>query len=91
MSAFMTAAQSRDLYRRALRPRPTHVTPELEAALIDLADQSVAAANEYAVAMIEQGQLGLATYGYVLKGEFAQGRDVLMGMMGRERERDDDK
>jgi len=84
----MTAAAARTLYDRAMRPRPSHDTPELNAALLTLADESIAAANDYAEGMIEQGHLALATFGYVLKAEFAQGRDVLVGMMEREENND---
>ncbi len=60
----MTAAATRALYDRAQRPRPSHVTPGLNAALAALTTEEIEAARAYAEAMIEQGAWELASRGF---------------------------
>lgn len=74
MPAFMTAAATRVLYDRAQRAHPRRVDPELNTAFIDLADEGITAANEYAEGMIGQSEFELAAWGYMLKAEFAEQR-----------------
>lgn len=64
MSAYMTAAATRALYDRAMRPRPSHVTPELTATLVADLEEQIAAARDYAEAMLKQGYLASADWGY---------------------------
>ncbi|KKN35224.1 hypothetical protein LCGC14_0785960 [marine sediment metagenome] len=64
MPGYMTAAAARALYDRAQRPRPPHVTPRLNAALIALTTEEIEAARAYAEAMVEQGAWELASRGF---------------------------
>ena len=65
MPGFMTATAKRDLLRRAMLPRPSHATPELNAALIAATQEEIDAARHYAEAMLEQRNHALAGHGFV--------------------------
>ncbi len=68
----MTAPQARalldcamradDLYDRAQRPRPSHVTPALNAALAAMLTGEIRVARESAAVMAAQGHNGPAAY-----------------------------
>ena len=64
MSAFMTATQSRALLHRSMQPRPSQITPELNAALIAETDEQIEVARHFATEMIEQRNYALAGYGF---------------------------
>ncbi len=70
MPGFMTATQAReqldcamradDLYDRAQRPRPSHVTPRLNAALAAMLAGELRVARESGAVMAAQGHNGCA-------------------------------
>ncbi len=62
MPGFMTATAARALYDRAQRPRPSHVTPRLNAALAAMLADEIRVARENAAAMAAQGHNGPAAY-----------------------------
>lgn len=62
MSPFMTAAAARVFYDRAQRPRPSHMTPRLNAALSAMLAGEIRVARESAAVMAAQGHNGPAAY-----------------------------
>ena len=60
MPGYMTAAQARALYDRAQRPRPSHVTAELNAALSAMLGDEIRVARESGAVMAAQGYNGCA-------------------------------
>ncbi len=84
MSPFMSAAATRDLYDRAQRPRPSHVTPELNARLIAGTNEQITAARSYATEMLEQRAFALAGYGFTEVARLERLREYYEG-----KERDD--
>ena len=62
MSGYMSAAAARALYDRAQRPRPSHVTPELNAALAAMLAGEIRVARESAAVMAAQGHNGPAAF-----------------------------
>ncbi len=79
MSAFLTASQARALYDRAQRRRKSHVTPALNAALIADLDEQIIAARNYAEAMMKQGYLASADWGYKEVRRMTKLRDFYAG------------
>ncbi len=62
MFGYMAAAAARALYDRAQCPRPSHVTPELNAALSVMLAGEIRVARESAAVMAAQGHNGPAAY-----------------------------
>ncbi len=62
MPGYMTAAAARDLYDRAQRPRPSHVTARLNAALAAMLADEIRVARESGAGMATQGHNGPAAY-----------------------------
>ncbi len=62
MPPFMTATQARALYDRAQCPRPSQVTPELNAALAAMLTGEIRVARESGAGMAAQGHNGPAAY-----------------------------
>ena len=62
MPGYMTATQARDLYDRAQRPRPSHVTPRLNAALSTMLTGEIRVARESGAVMAAQGHNGPAAF-----------------------------
>ncbi len=60
MPGYMTAAAARALYDRAQRPRPSHVTQRLNAALAAMLAGEIRVARESAAVMAVQGHNGPA-------------------------------
>ncbi len=60
MPGYMTATAARALYDRAQRPRPSHVTPALNAALAAMLAGEIRVARESAAVMAAQGHNGCA-------------------------------
>ncbi len=60
MPGFMTAPQARALYDRAQRPRPSHVTPERNAALAAILADEIRVARASGAVMAAQGHNGCA-------------------------------
>lgn len=60
----MTATAARELLHGSMRPHPSHVTPELNAALSADTDEQIEAARRYAVEALAQGHLVCASYGF---------------------------
>ena len=85
-SSFMTAAATRALYDRAQRPRPSHVTPELNAALAAMLAGEIRVARESGAVMAAQGHNGCAA------GVFAEVRRMteLRGYYQGKEESDED-
>ena len=88
MPTFMTADRARDLLRRSMRPRPSHVTPELTAGLTALANEGIEAARGYAVEMIEQRAFALAGHGFTEAARLEKLREF---NTGKRKEGDDGK
>jgi len=63
MSGYMTAAQHRDLLLRSMRPRPSHITPELRAAQIAATQQDIDSAREYMAETAAQGRTICGAFG----------------------------
>ena len=62
MPGYMTAPATRALYDRAQRPRPSHVTPELNAALAAMLADEIRVARASGAVMAAQGHNGPAAY-----------------------------
>ncbi len=81
MPGYMTAPQARALYDRAQRPRPSHVTPRLNAALAAMLTGEIRVARESGAVMAVQGHNGPAAGVFAEAArmgklrEFYQGRD----------------
>ena len=62
MPGFLTAAAARALYDRAQRPRPSHVTPQINTALAAMLADEIRVARESGAVMAAQGHNGCAAY-----------------------------
>jgi len=82
MSTFMTAAARRALLRRSMRPRASHVTPELNARLAADLDEQIEATRGYAEAMIEQRNHALAGRGFTEVARLEKLKDYYVGKEG---------
>ena len=79
MPGYITAPQARALYDRAQRPRPSHVTPELNAALAAMLAGEIRVARESAAVMAAQGHNGPAAYVFAEVRRMAELRGFYQG------------
>lgn len=79
MPGYMSAAAARDFYDRATRPRPSHVTPELTAALVADLEEQIHVTRESASGMMRQGWPLIAAFMFGEVARFGKHRDFCQG------------
>ncbi len=86
MPGYMTAAAARALYDRAQRPRASHVTPRLNAALAAMLAGEIRVARESGAVMAAQGHNGCAAFAF---SEMARMTELRGFYQGKSEEGDD--
>ena len=79
MPGYMTATQARALYDRAQRPRPSRVTPRLNAALAAMLTGEIRVARESGAVMAAQGHNGPAAFVFTEMRRMTELREFYKG------------